>query len=123
MSSKLNNQLKSICQTAAVLKSDLQEGIVAFKLHCSGLNTLTLDVYSVQKRRLGHFIELLFEGLLKKQLPPESYLLSNLQIFSGKQTIGELDYLIINPIKKKIEHIELAYKFYLYDLNGDEGRF
>lgn len=40
---------------------------------------------------------------------------SNFQIRKGKETIGEIDYLIRSKISSKIIHVELSYKFYLLD--------
>lgn len=42
-------------------------------------------------------------------------LLSNTQIFKGKITIGELDYIIQKKRNKQIIHVELVYKFYIYN--------
>ncbi|WP_299362086.1 DUF1853 family protein [Winogradskyella sp.] len=65
-----------------------------------------------RKLRLGKWIEAYTSFQLQKQSNIE-ILEENLQIRSGKQTIGELDILLLNnnqPI-----HLEIAYKFYLYD--------
>ena len=42
-------------------------------------------------------------------------LLSNIQVFRGKTTLGELDFIIQHKTSRKIFHIELVYKFYIYD--------
>jgi hypothetical protein len=42
-------------------------------------------------------------------------ILSNVQIFKGKITIGELDYIIRNKRTHACTHIELVYKFYIYN--------
>ncbi|ARN70969.1 hypothetical protein BST91_04550 [Nonlabens tegetincola] len=42
-------------------------------------------------------------------------LLSNEQIFSNKETLGEIDYILQNKITGKQLHVELVYKFYIYD--------
>jgi hypothetical protein len=41
-------------------------------------------------------------------------LLSNTQVFKGKITIGELDYIIKKKRTNTTIHIELVYKFYIY---------
>ena len=45
---------------------------------------------------------------------------TNIQVIEDKRTLGELDGLILD--KKKLIHLELAYKFYLYDpeISGSE---
>ncbi len=62
--------------------------------------------------RLGKWIEAYTSFQLQKQHNIE-VLVENLQIRREKQTIGELDLLLLKnnlPI-----HLEIAYKFYLYD--------
>lgn len=44
-----------------------------------------------------------------------SLLASNIQIQGKTETLGELDYLVFDKLKKVNIHIELACKFYLYD--------
>lgn len=62
-----------------------------------------------------------FEGLLSFWLE-DGYALglhcyetlaSNVQLYNGKQTIGELDLILYNHNEKLIEHWELAIKFYM----------
>lgn len=39
----------------------------------------------------------------------------NQQIILDKKTLGELDFLLKDPASEEITHVELIYKFYLYD--------
>ena len=39
----------------------------------------------------------------------------NLQIIDRGHTIGELDFILLDKLKQELVHLELAYKFYLYD--------
>jgi hypothetical protein len=64
--------------------------------------------------RLGHLAESIVSHLIKASFNYK-VLHENVQIFDGKQTIGELDFIIQNLITQEIIHLELAYKFYLYD--------
>ena len=66
---------------------------------------------------LGMQAEACFEGYIKQSNIFE-LLIANLQITDDKETIGELDYIVKDLIKKEIIHIELACKFYLYDVNA-----
>lgn len=43
-------------------------------------------------------------------------LVANLQIHGEKETLGELDYIVQNLKTNRVVHIELACKFYLYDI-------
>lgn len=62
--------------------------------------------------RLGNYVEhLVFHEL--KQDPTIEILCKNVQIIHNKQTLGEIDCVLK---KKQIPvHLEIAYKFYLYD--------
>lgn len=61
-------------------------------------------------KRIEHFFEYYINSSKDYQL-----LVKNLQIFNDKITIGELDFVIKDIQKKFLLHIELVYKFYLYD--------
>lgn len=45
----------------------------------------------------------------------EQVIAHNVQVEKNKITVGELDFLLKNPFQGKISHVELVYKFYLYD--------
>ena len=42
-------------------------------------------------------------------------LYENIQVIEAKKTIGEIDFIIEQINTKKLIHVELAYKFYLFD--------
>ena len=50
----------------------------------------------------------------------EEILLRNQQIIFEKETLGELDFLLKDPFSEEVTHVELVYKFYLYD--SDSGK-
>jgi hypothetical protein len=62
-----------------------------------------------------------FEGLLSfwledgfaRKLHPYETLASNVQLYNGKQTIGELDLILYNHAEQLVEHWELAIKFFM----------
>lgn len=62
-----------------------------------------------------------FEGLLsfwltdgfERELHPYEILASNVQLYNGKQTSGELDLILYNHKEKLTEHWELAIKFFM----------
>ncbi|WP_299443054.1 DUF1853 family protein [uncultured Aquimarina sp.] len=66
-------------------------------------------------KRIEHFFEYYINNSKKHTL-----ILKNLQIFKDKITIGELDFLVEDLEQKEILHIELIYKFYLYDPKKSE---
>ena len=64
--------------------------------------------------RLGHLVERIVSDLIKSS-SNYNVIYENLQILEDKMTIGEIDFIIENLEKKKLVHLELAYKFYLLD--------
>jgi hypothetical protein len=42
-------------------------------------------------------------------------LYENIQVIEDKKTIGEIDFIIEDKNTKQVIHMELAYKFYLFD--------
>jgi len=63
-------------------------------------------------RRLGHYFENLYECLLKELLGWQ-ILLRNQPIRHNGITLGELDFVVRNPVDQAVEHHEIAVKFYL----------
>ncbi len=72
-----------------------------------------------KKLRLGILVEQFVFTCLRANMNIE-HLKTNIQIIQDKKTIGELDCLISD--KGKYIHLELVYKFYLYDpsIQGNE---
>lgn len=66
--------------------------------------------------RLGHLAEKVVAELIRSSTNYK-LLYENVQVMKGNQTIGELDFVIEDLAAKQIIHMELAYKFYLYDPN------
>jgi hypothetical protein len=64
--------------------------------------------------RLGHLAERVVSHLIKTS---NNYklLFENIQLTENNTTIGELDFILQNTYNKQVIHLELAYKFYLYD--------
>lgn len=62
-----------------------------------------------------------FEGLLSfwledgfaRKLHPYETLANNVQLYNGKQTVGELDLILYNHAENLVEHWELAIKFFM----------
>ena len=64
--------------------------------------------------RLGHLAEKLVSELIKASSNYQ-VLYENIQLIENKITIGELDFVIEEVTTSQVTHVELAYKFYLYD--------
>lgn len=88
-------------------------GIPTFDLSELQLTTFP-EIELPNNRRLGHLVEKIVSELIKAS---ENFhvLHENVQIIEHKNTIGELDFIIQNSTTEEILHLELAYKFYLYD--------
>ena len=69
-----------------------------------------------KNHRLGKLVEEFVFHQLKSQ-ESVTWICDNLQIQDGKQTVGELDALYYDG--DVLVHLEVAYKFYLYDTLGD----
>ena len=66
--------------------------------------------------RLGHLAEKIVSLLIKSSTNYD-VLYENIQLVEHKKTIGEIDFILSNQNTKELIHLELAYKFYLYDPN------
>lgn len=71
-------------------------------------------INQLKSTRLGlRFEYLIWFWLLDRDYHPYQLLAHSLQIIEGKNTLGELDFLIFNQEKQRIEHWEVALKYYL----------
>ena len=89
----------------------------------TGLPTFSLTQLDVSKKlifslptnvRLGHLAEKVVSETIKLS-KNYNVLYENIQILKEKKTIGELDFIIQEVVKEELMHLEIAYKFYLYD--------
>lgn len=64
--------------------------------------------------RLGHLVERVVSQLLHAS-KRYRVVYENVQLMDESRTIGEIDFVIEDLASRQIIHIELAYKFYLYD--------
>jgi hypothetical protein len=74
----------------------------------------SLNVEIPQNVRLGHQVEKMVGQLIRASSNYEM-LLENIQIIDDKVTLGEIDFVIEEVKSKRQIHLEMAYKFYLYD--------
>jgi hypothetical protein len=64
--------------------------------------------------RLGHLVEKIVSELIKSSTNYK-VLYENIQIIEETKTIGEIDFIIEDKNTTQLIHLELAYKFYLFD--------
>ncbi len=98
--------------------TSLQYSITGFKsFNLSELNLNSdIDFQLSDKLSLGHLVETIVSKLIKLS---KNYIVlhENIQVIEDKKTIGEIDFIIKETSTNKVIHLELAYKFYLYDPN------
>jgi hypothetical protein len=70
------------------------------------------ELVKAASTRLGHYFEALYAQLLSGVLGWQ-VLARNLPVRSPERTLGELDFLVLNPTSQAVEHHEIAVKFYL----------
>lgn len=63
---------------------------------------------------LGKRVELFFRECIENS-KTHTILAANLQIIESKITLGELDFLLKDIVNDEFLHVELVYKFYIYD--------
>lgn len=73
-----------------------------------------LDIELPTNLRLGHLAEKVVAELFKASSNYQ-LLYENIQVLEGNRTVGELDFLVKDVENDKTIHVELAYKFYLFD--------
>lgn len=73
---------------------------------------------------LGKRMELFFQYYIT-HFGEEEVLAHNEQVNYEKRTIGEIDFILKNSKTGNISHVELVYKFYLYDpeISNEEARW
>ena len=76
------------------------------------MHAAKIDIVMDEKARLGRYIER-FVSFQLKQGPNHTILSENIQIQKDKITLGELDCILMK--EKQPIHLEISYKFYLYD--------
>jgi hypothetical protein len=106
---EIQNRFEGFLQTPC-----LWNGNAIYKLHQFQIkfNLLKINIEIDEKLRLGKYIERLVSFELQNNTSI-SILCENIQIQKEKRTLGELDCIILKD--KKLIHLEIIYKFYLFD--------
>ncbi len=81
------------------------------------LNNVDTDkIEDIQGLPLGKRVEHFFDAIIEQSSNYEK-VIKNKQIIDNKVTLGEIDSIVFNKKRKIFQHIEIQYKFYLYDDN------
>ncbi|WP_373058854.1 DUF1853 family protein [Zunongwangia sp. H14] len=113
MEDKIKEQLLGFWSTPPLWKKD-QFGMKQFHFPKKDKEFNGLDSVYSSHNILGKRMESFFKHLINFT-PDYELIASNIQIHREKITIGEIDFLLKNPLQKKFYHVELVYKFYVYD--------
>jgi hypothetical protein len=106
-------------KTQPVSKKSLIDGIPNFYLECDNAEIFSdSDLEIPERLMLGKRAERYFSEWIKQS---DSYELiaENIQIIENKQTLGEFDFIIRRLLDNQLIHIELIYKFYLFDPSSE----
>ena len=111
----IKSQYSGFLNSSLLWENNSLFGLTQFDLPYSEVMVSDITSISIPKNEvLGKRIEHFFEYLINTS-GAYQIILKNKQIFKNKITIGELDFLLEDIQQKQIIHIELVYKFYLYN--------
>ncbi len=109
--------MKTKSRIASILKANNLDfsitGLPTFNLSQLTLAT-DLEFQLPSNLRLGHLAERIVSELIKASTNYK-VLYENIQIIEAKKTLGEIDFIVEEVNTKALIHLELAYKFYLFD--------
>lgn len=111
------NQFKGFLNTPPIWEQT-QFGITQFDFPTVDLSDLS-PAPIPKNLRLGHQMENVCKQLLDHSSQYE-VLVYNLPIREGKQTLGEIDFILKDVATEQIIHVELTYKFYIIDTDISE---
>ena len=110
----MQNQFKGFYQTPSLFKNEFY-GLNVFELEDINIDDFDINnIQILQQLPLGKRVEHFFDAIIKNSSRYES-ILKNKQIIDNKHTFGELDFIVFDKDKNKYIHIEMQYKFYVYD--------
>jgi hypothetical protein len=117
MQNRVARQFEGFLNTPALWKNYFQE-IQQFELpeiNDPLQKTIAEDLPSLSTNFvMGKRVERFFEWLIR-QNQGYKLLAENMQISRNKITLGELDFLLKDLINQQVYHVEMVYKFYVYD--------
>lgn len=108
------NQFKGFYNTPSLFKSNFY-GFEPFEIE--DINIEHFDVNTIQilqQLPLGKRVEYFFDAIIKQSKNYER-VIKNKQIIHNNHTLGEIDFILFNKKREIYEHIEMQYKFYVYD--------
>ncbi|MFD1096006.1 DUF1853 family protein [Salegentibacter chungangensis] len=112
-----HQRFEGFWKTPSLWKEDRLFGLRQFNLPVLDFREAFYSAINSEKISgsvLGKRVERFFEVGLQQQEDLE-IITANLQISREKITLGEIDFLVRDKKEERVSHIELVYKFYVYD--------
>ncbi len=111
---RINYQVKGFYNTNSLFEDTFYD-LDIFELESIDINSFDSSIVDIKiQLPLGKRVEHFFEALLNNSLRYD-VILKNIQIINNKNTLGELDFLLYDKKENIYTHVELVYKFYVYD--------
>lgn len=114
MEFSLQEQYTGFINTPQIFAENLFSEYPLFRTENSAEGKDLSTIVEPESRVLGKRMENFFHFYIT-HFSYLKVLAHNEQIISEKQTLGELDFLLKDPVTAEVSHVELIYKFYLYD--------
>lgn len=124
MENEVRLQFSGFLDTPQIWKEGIAFPYSLFRLKPVPASELPQTMRFSPSMVLGKRMELFFQYYIT-HFAEEEVLAHNEQINFEKRTIGEIDFILKNSKTGKISHVELVYKFYLYDpeISNEEARW
>jgi len=110
-------------KTKKVSNASLITNIQNFEFSSEEIQPFSDRLLEIPERlMLGKRAERYFSEWLKESVEYD-LVAENIQIIHEKQTLGEFDFIIRRKADQQLVHVELVYKFYLFDPSVDGSEF
>ncbi|WP_051227916.1 DUF1853 family protein [Gillisia sp. JM1] len=117
MYNRIENQFEGFIKTPSIFENSNYNGFKVFKfpdkISYTSSNKILEKDFS-ENLVLGKRVEYFFLAAIKDS-SEHQIIANNIQISDKHRTLGELDFIVMELETSKILHIELMYKFYVYD--------
>lgn len=127
MNNRILKQIRGFLETPPLFLNSDFSGLPIFKKNLDVENENFIDLENIHfspNTVLGKIVEQFFEITIKADKNLQ-LLASNIQIQNKERTLGELDFIFKDLVENKILHVELMYKFYVYnpEISGEMQRW
>lgn len=110
----MHNQFKGFYQTPSLFEDTFYD-LEIFEIEDINIDSFNINnIQILQQLPLGKRVEFFFDEIIQQSSRYER-IIKNKQIIHNKHTFGEIDFILFDKKKEKYIHIEMQYKFYVYD--------